>query len=136
MKHFRIISILIFVFVSVAAQAQTVQLIGTSEEFILENVKGYPSVEERSLEHEEFNILVFENKDDELSFYFTFFRGGKVCSYIKKSGSPLALKEDIDYIKSHFKNTSDNFWENPEKTIRAEIVKRDGLEILLMKAVR
>ncbi|MEJ7692748.1 hypothetical protein [Daejeonella sp.] len=136
MSYFRPVLILILILGSFISRAQTVQLIGTSDDFILENVKGYDSVEERSLEHEEFNILVFEGKDKELSFYFTFFRGEKVCSYIKNTGKPSALNEEILFVKSHFKNTKDNIWESSGKSIQAEITEKNGFALLLVKALR
>lgn len=127
----------IFLFLaSFAARSQTLQLIGTSEQYILENVKGYDAVEEQAIEHEEFNVLVFEDKDRELSFYFTFFRGDKVCNYIKKKAPVSALKEEIAHIKSTLKSINEKTWENAEKTVQVEISETDGNGLLLIKWLR
>lgn len=53
MTYLRNAFLILLCFFALASNAQTVQLIGTSEQFILEIVKGYDSVEERGLEHEE-----------------------------------------------------------------------------------
>lgn len=130
-----VFSILLFLF-SLAVNAQSIQLIGASEEFILENVKGYNSVEEKGLEHEEFDILVFEDRDRELAFYFTFYRGGKVCNYIKSTAPLSASREDILYIKSNFKNIRDNVWENSSGKTRAVISENNGLAVITMRELR
>lgn len=136
MTYFRPILILVLILSSFVSLAQSVHLIGASDEFILENVKGYDSVEEKSLEHEEFNILVFEGKGQELSFYFTFYRGAKICSYIKNIGPSSILKDEIAYIQSNFKRIGDNIWQNSEKTIQAEVSKRSGLDLIMIKSLR
>lgn len=136
MTHFRPAFIFILILSSFVCQAQTVQLIGTSEENILENVKGYPSVNERALEHEEFNVLVFEDQDRELSFYFTFYRGDKVCNYIKNKAPLSVLKEEIKLIKANLKNIRDNIWENSEKTAQVEIRESNGIGFLIIKQLR
>lgn len=121
---------------SFLSNAQTTQLIGASEEYILENVKGYASVEERGIEHEEFNVLVFEDKERELSFYFTFYRGGKVCSYIKNTAPLPALKDEINFIKTNFINTRDNIWENADKTVQVHINTSEGQGAIVVKELR
>ncbi len=128
--------IILFCFVSSLSRAQTTQLIGASEEFILENVKGYTTVEERGIEHEEFNVLVFEDGRRELSFYFTFYRGGKVCSYIKNTAPLPALKDEINFIKSNFSNTRDNVWENASKTVQVQINTFEGQGSIVVKELR
>ena len=128
-------SILLCLF-SLATNAQTVQLIGASEEFIPENVKGYNSVKEKGLEHEEFNVLVFEDKSRELAFYFTFYRGNKICNYIKSTAPLSALKEEIQHIKSYFKNIRDNVWENSSGKTQAVISESNGLGVIMLKELR
>ncbi len=136
MTYFRPALIFFLFLSSIASQAQTVKLIGTSEEFILENVKGYTSVEERALEHEEFNVLVFEDQDRELSFYFTFYRGAKVCNYIGYKAPLSVLNEEIKLIKANLKNIRDNIWENSEKTAQVEIREANGIGFLIIKQLR
>ena len=136
MTSFRLVFIAILFLISFTSKAQTVSLIGTSEEFILENVKGYASFQARGIEHEEFDVLVFEDKDRELSFYFTFYRGEKICSYIKNRAPISALKEEIDFIKTNFKNIKDNIWENASKAVQVQVTEFDGQGTVLAKAIR
>lgn len=128
--------IIFFCLFSFLSSAQTTQLIGASEEYILENVTGYASVEERGIEHEEFNVLVFEDKGRELSFYFTFYRGGKICSYIKNTAPLPALKDEINFIKANFVNTRDNIWENADKTVQVHINTSEGQGAIVVKELR
>src|SRR6476620_9336240 len=107
--------------VTLSVSGQTAAFIGTSEEFILENVKDYESVQQRSIEHEEFDVLVFGDKNRELSFYFTFYKGAKVCAYIKHDAPLPALKEEIDSIKSSMIQVKDNIWQSADKSVQAEI---------------
>jgi hypothetical protein len=99
-------------------------------------VTGYNTVEERGLEHEEFNILVFEDKERELAFYFTFYRGDKICNYIKCTAPLSALKEEIHYIKSNFKNIKDNVWESSSRRTQAVISETNGLGVITLKELR
>jgi hypothetical protein len=136
MNAFRLTLLFIFFFFSSPSNAQNVALIGSSEEFILQSVKGYSSVESRGIEHEEFDVLVFSDKGRELSFYFTFFRGDKVCSYVKIDASPLMLKDEFAYIKTHFTNVRDNIWENASKTVHLDIIQGADRSVILAKALR
>jgi len=136
MTYLRATCLAILFLSSITSQAQTIELIGTSEDFILENVKGYPSVKERSLEHEEFNVLVFEDQGRELSFYFTFYRGGKVCSYIKSIAPVSAMKTEVDFIKANFTNIKDNVWENAAKTVQVQISESERQVIMWVKEIR
>ena len=136
MTSFRAALLILLCLVSFASNAQIIQLIGTSEEFILENVKGYNSVEEKGLEYEEFNVLVFEDKNRELAFYFTFYRGDKICNYIKSTAPLSALKEEIQHIKSNFKNIRDNVWENSSGKTQAVIRASNGLGVIMLKELR
>lgn len=117
-------------------KAQTVNLIGASEEFILQNVKGYSSVESRGIEHEEFDVLVFEDKRRQLSFHFTFYKGGKVCSYIRNEGTAIFLKDEIDYIKANFKHIGAGVWENTARTVQVDIMNRPDQLVIMTKALR
>lgn len=136
MNFLRTTGIILLCLISFLSHAQTTQLIGASEEFILENVKGYSSVEERGIEHEEFNVLVFEDGGRELSFYFTFYRGGKICSYIKNTAPLSALKEEISYIKKNYTNTRDNIWVNAAKTVQVAINTSAGQASIVAKEIR
>ncbi len=138
MSCYRLVFIALISLISFRAQAQTqtTSLIGTSEEFILENVKGYASVEERGLEHEEFNVLVFEDKDRELSFFFTFYRGAKICSFIKNKAPIASLKQEIDLIQSNFKKVKDNVWEKPDKSVQVQINEEEGIGVIIVKEIR
>ncbi len=136
MTPFRLVFVAVLFLVSFDSKAQTVSLIGTSEEFILENVKGYASFQARGIEHEEFDVLVFEDKDRELSFYFTFYRGEKICNFIKNTAPLPALKTEIDFIRANFKNIKDNIWENAAKTIQVQIDEAVGRGIVLAKEIR
>ena len=129
---------LLFLFCSLPflANAQTTQLIGASEEYILENVKGYSTVEERGIEHEEFNVLVFEDGARELSVYFTFYKGGKICSYIKNSAPIAALADEIKFIKANFTNTRDNIWQNASKTLQVQINTSEGQGSIVVRELR
>lgn len=136
MALFRSVLVLLFFLGPFASEGQTVTLIGTSEEFILDNVKGYPSVQVRGMEHEEFDVLVFEDKDRELSFHFSFYKGEKVCSFIR-CGAPLAaLKDEIAFIKANLLQVRENIWENSGKTVQAVITAKDDIGIILIKAMK
>lgn len=123
---------------SFRAASQTTALIGASQEFILENVRGYPLVEERGLEHEEFDVLVFEDKEKnrELSFFFTFYRGEKVCNFIKNKAPLADLTEELDFIKTRFHNSKGNIWENQSKTIEVQLTESGGYATIIAKAIR
>lgn len=123
----------VFIFTTFLAFGQTEKLIGTTDDFIIENISGYATVEERGIEHEEFNVLVFEDQERELSFYFTFYKGAKVCNYIKLSAPLPAIKSEIDYIKSNFTNTSANIWVNASKTVQIQINEKEGRGLILTK---
>jgi len=128
--------IFILFVISFASQAQTEKFIGKSEEFILENVKGYSSVEARMIEHEEFNVLVFEADKRELSFYFTFYRGAKVCNFIKNRGPFSVLREEIENIKANFHKTGNNDWENSAKTVNVKFDDSGGQNVLVFSQIR
>lgn len=136
MNSLKLIIIAVMLLVSSASRAQNIPLIGQSEEFILENVKGYASVEERAFEHEEFDVLVFEDQGRELSFYFTFYRGEKVCNFIKNRGPASSMKEEVDLVKSTYTRIKDNVWENAEKTIQVQLSEIDGEMGMVIKGVR
>ncbi|WP_411273282.1 hypothetical protein [Daejeonella sp.] len=136
MNFLRTTGIILFCLIPFLSHAQTTQLIGASEEFILENVKGYASVEERGIEHEEFNVLVFEDGGRVLSFYFTFYRGGKICSYIKNTAPLHALEEEIRFIKANFTNTRDNIWVNAGKMVQVQINTTESHGSIVAKELR
>ena len=136
MSSFKQIFIVLLVFSSFRAAAQIPSLIGTTEEFILENVKGYASVQQRGIEHEEFEVLVFEDKERELSFHFTFYRGEKVCNYIKSEAPLSTLKKELDFIHNNFNKVSDKIWENKTRTVQVQINEVGGQVVMVVKGIR
>lgn len=128
--------LLLFCLLSFLTNAQTTKLIGASEGFILDNVEGYSTVVERGMEHEEFNVLVFEDKGRELSFYFKFYQGVKICNYIKNTAPLTALMDEIKFIKENFENIRNNIWENTAKTIQVEITSLSGQGSIVVKELR
>lgn len=136
MAYFRLAFTAVFVFISFGLQAQTVSLIGASEEFILENVRGYAISEHRAIEHEEFDVLVFEDKDREVSFFFTFYKGAKICSFIKNRAPLPSLGKEIDYVQTNFRKIQENIWEKPDKRAQVQISESDGMVVILAREIR
>ena len=136
MKFLRSALLFSLFILSFAAKAQNISLLGKTDEYIMESVTGYAKVYERALEHEQFNILVFEDGERELSFYFTFYQGGKVCEYIR-SYTPISKEsEDVKIVRSTFTNIKDNVWQNADKTVEARITGSPTESILVLKNVR
>lgn len=136
MNFLRLVFVFALFIFSYSANAQNISLLGKTDEFIMESVTGYSKVYERALEHEQFNILVFEDGERELSFYFTFYQGGKVCEYIR-SYTPLSKEsEDVKIVRSTFTNIKDNVWQNANKTVEARITGSPTESILVLKNVR
>ena len=130
MNLFKITLLFLFVLITYSSKAQNVSLLGKTDEFIMESVTGYASVQERALEHEQYNILVFEDKDRELSFYFTFYQGQKICDLIRSISPVDKESEDVKLVKNTYIKKEGNVWENPEKTVQARITVT-GEEIVL-----
>lgn len=136
MTFLRTFLVSLLCFAAFFADAQTTQLIGASEEYILENVKGYSIIEKRGIEHEEFNVLVFEDGPRELSFYFTFYKGGKICNYIKNTAPLPVLEDEIKFIKAHYINIRDNIWQNASKTLQVQIGSSEGQGSIVVRELR
>ncbi len=136
MDYFKQALAVIFVLISCTLQAQTVSLIGTSEEFILENVTGYGLAEHRPIEHEEFDVLVFEDKDRELSFFFTFYKGAKICSFIRNRAPMASLEQEIKFIQGTFKKIQEDIWEKPDKSAQVKISEFDGIGVIVAREIR
>lgn len=122
----RLTVISVFVLLSLSSQAQNLSLIGTPEEFIIDQVSGYRHMEERALEHEEYPMLVFTDTDKELDFYFSFYRNEKICDMIRVIAPEEVLKEDLDSIRSGFTNVKDKIWENQARTVRVQLSEEAG----------
>jgi hypothetical protein len=136
MRYFKLAFAAIFALLSGQLQAQTVSLIGTSEENILETITDHGPAQYRALEHEEFDILVFEEKERELSFYFTFYKGGKICSFIRSRAPLISLQQEINFIQENFRKIGDDLWEKPDKSLQVKITVSDGIGLLVAREIR
>lgn len=136
MGYFKLAIAAILVLISCQLQAQTVSLIGTSEEYILQTVTDHGPAQYRALEHEEFDILVFEESDRELSFFFTFYKGSKVCSFIRSRAPIASLEQEINFIKKNFIKIGDGVWEKQDKSSQVTITVSDGIGLIVAREIR
>jgi hypothetical protein len=136
MRFYKLTFIFLLYLIPFSSQAQNVSLLGKTDEFIMESVTGYASVHERALEHEQYPILAFEDKDRELSFYFTFYQGQKVCDLIRSVNPVSNEPADVKLVKTTYNKGEGNIWENPEKTVQARITVTDNEVILTLRNLR
>lgn len=129
-------AVLVFVSSSLCAQVPLTSLIDKTEEFITEQVEGYETVRDQPLEHEQFDVLIFEDKQRELSFFFTFYRGDKLCNMIRSVGPTAGFKNELNTITKTFSKVDNNRWENADKTIQVRIEEVDGLTTMVVKGVK
>jgi len=120
----------------VLAQTPLISWIDKSEYFIIEHVKGYDFMEERGLEHQQFDILVFGDKDRELSFFFTFYQGEKICNRIISRAPAAAFKNDLAEIGVTFTKISNNTWENVDKTIMVTADQVDEMMTIVVRGAK
>jgi hypothetical protein len=117
---------------SLTTRAQYIDLVGKSEEQIRETVTGFETAEDRSLEHEQFDVLVYESKDKVLSFHFQFFQGYKKC-YMMKSDEPLErMPELVSYANKHYTSTGHNKWVTPDKKTQLQLLDTGGRVVSVM----
>ncbi len=123
---FRLLLFALFLTISFTAQAQLATFPGKPEAYIYESLSDCELLEEQSLEHQEFDILVCSARDHEISVFYRFYKGDKVCSTVRAIGRKSAFTRELDYIFANFRKKENGSYEDPNGLVTVSISEKDG----------